>query len=61
MDEIISNLCANTAGLFCGSPCAQRAVGDLMSPLLKETGRGGVAASPTAVRFRNDFFGKTQE
>jgi L-serine dehydratase len=40
---------------------AMRAVGDLMSPLLKETGRGGVAASPTAVRFRNDFFGKTQE
>ncbi len=40
---------------------AMRAVGDLMSPLLKETGRGGVAASPTAVRFRSDFFGKTQE
>ena len=40
---------------------AMRAVGALMSPLLKETGRGGVAASPTAVRFRNDFFGKTQE
>ena len=40
---------------------AMRAVGAMMSPLLKETGRGGVAASPTAVRFRNDFFGKTQE
>ena len=35
-----------------------RAVGALMSPLLRETGEGGVAASPTAVRFRNDFFGK---
>ena len=40
---------------------AMRAVGALMSPLLKETGKGGVAASPTAVRFRNDFFGKAQE
>ena len=40
---------------------AMRAVGDLMSPLLKETGKGGVAASPTAIRFRNDFFGKSQE
>ena len=40
---------------------AMRAVGAMMSPLLKETGRGGVAASPTAVRFRTDFFGKTQE
>lgn len=40
---------------------AMRAVGALMSPLLKETGQGGVAASPTAVRFRNDFFGKPQE
>ena len=37
---------------------AMRAVGALMSPLLRETGEGGVAASPTAVRFRNDFFGK---
>ncbi len=36
---------------------AMRAVGALMSPLLRETGRGGVAASPTAERFRNDFFG----
>lgn len=40
---------------------AMRSVGELMSPLLKETGRGGVAASPTAVRFRNGFFGKVQE
>ena len=36
---------------------AMRAVGALMSPLLKETGRGGVAASPTAQRFRSDYFG----
>ena len=36
---------------------AMRSVGALMSPLLKETGRGGVAASPTALRFRSDFFG----
>ena len=34
-----------------------RAVGALMSPLLRETGRGGVAASPTAQRFRKDFLG----
>ena len=40
---------------------AMRSVGDLMSPLLKETGKGGVAASPTAIRFRNNFFGKTQD
>lgn len=37
---------------------AMRAVGALMSPLLRETGEGGIAASPTAVRFRDDFFGK---
>ena len=36
---------------------AMRAVGALMSPLLRETGRGGVAASPTAQRFRKDFLG----
>ncbi|MBR0040116.1 MAG: L-serine ammonia-lyase, iron-sulfur-dependent, subunit alpha [Oscillospiraceae bacterium] len=40
---------------------AMRAVGAMMSPQLKETGQGGVASSPTAVRFRNDFFGKGQE
>ena len=37
---------------------AMRAVGDMMPPQLRETGQGGIAASPTAVRFRGDFFGK---
>ena len=37
---------------------AMRAVGEMMAPQLRETGQGGIAASPTAVRFRNDFFGK---
>ena len=36
---------------------AMRAVGAAMSPALRETGRGGIAASPTAVAFREQFFG----
>ena len=36
---------------------AMRAVGAAMSPTLRETGRGGIAASPTAVAFREQFFG----
>lgn len=37
---------------------AMRAVGEMIAPQLRETGQGGIAASPTAIRFRNDFFGK---
>lgn len=37
---------------------AMRAVGDSMPASLRETGEGGVAASPSAVRFHDDFFGK---
>lgn len=37
---------------------AMREVGDAMPAALRETGRGGIAASPTAVRFREEFFGK---
>ena len=40
---------------------AMRSVGALMSPLLKETGKGGVAASPTAVKFRRSFFPASKE
>ena len=36
---------------------AMRSVGAAMSPALRETGRGGLAASPTAVAFRERFFG----
>ena len=36
---------------------AMRAVGAAMSPSLRETGRGGIAASPTAEAFRERFFG----
>ena len=36
---------------------AMRAVGRSLSPALRETGRGGVAASPTAQTFREQFFG----
>ena len=36
---------------------AMRAVGAAMAPSLRETGRGGLAASPTAVAFRERFFG----
>jgi len=35
---------------------SMRAVGDLLPGSLKETGNGGVAASKTAVKFRNSFF-----
>ena len=37
---------------------AMAAVGAQLSPDLKETGRGGVAASPSARRFRKSFFEK---
>ena len=37
---------------------AMAAVGRSLSPSLRETGRGGIAASPTAVAFREAFFGK---
>lgn len=36
---------------------AMRAVGEALPSALRETGRGGVAASPTAVEFREKFFG----
>ena len=36
---------------------AMRAVGAAMPPALRETGHGGLAASPTAVAFREQFFG----
>ena len=37
---------------------AMRAVGEAMPAALRETGRGGIAASPTAQAFREQFFGK---
>ena len=37
---------------------AMRDVGASLPPELRETGRGGIAASPAAVRFRDEFFGK---
>lgn len=37
---------------------AMRTVGEALPAALRETGRGGVAASPTAIAFREDFFGK---
>ena len=39
---------------------AMRAVGEALPSSLRETGRGGVAASPTAVAFREKFFGTGQ-
>ncbi len=36
---------------------AMQAVGELMPGSLRETGLGGVAAAPTAVKFKEDFFG----
>ena len=39
---------------------AMRAVGEALPSSLRETGRGGIAASPTAVAFREKFFGKNQ-
>lgn len=36
---------------------AMRAVGDSMPSALRETGRGGIAASPTAVAFAEKFYG----
>lgn len=37
---------------------AMASVGAAMPSALRETGLGGIAASPTAVRFRESFFGK---
>lgn len=37
---------------------AMRDVGASLPAELRETGRGGIAASPTAVRFRDEFFGR---
>lgn len=34
-----------------------QAVGEMMPAALRETGEGGIAASPTAIKFRQDFFG----
>lgn len=36
---------------------AMRAVGETLPSALRETGRGGIAATPTAVAFREEFFG----
>jgi len=36
---------------------AMRAVGDTMPSTLRETGKGGIAASPTAVAFTKAFYG----
>ena len=36
---------------------AMRAVGEALPAALRETGRGGIAASRTAVRFKENFFG----
>lgn len=35
-----------------------RNVGEMMPGALRETGMGGIAASPTAVKFSKEFFGK---
>lgn len=35
---------------------AMRAVGELMPASLRETGEGGIAASPTAKKFKEEFF-----
>lgn len=40
---------------------AMRDVGASLPPELRETGRGGIAASPTAVRFRDEFFGRGKQ
>ena len=37
---------------------AMRAVGEVLPSSLRETGRGGIDASPTAQAFREQFFGK---
>ena len=37
---------------------AMRAVGEVLPSSLRETGRGGIAASPTAQAFREQFFGE---
>jgi L-serine dehydratase len=37
---------------------AMRRVGDAMSPALRETAQGGLAATPTGLRLREQVFGK---
>ena len=37
---------------------AMAAVGAALPSSLRETGMGGIAASPTAVKFREEFFGQ---
>ena len=37
---------------------AMASVGELLPSSLRETGRGGVAASPTGIQFRKEYFGK---
>ena len=37
---------------------AMAAVGETMPAALRETGNGGVAASPTGIKFREEYFGK---
>lgn len=37
---------------------AMAAVGETMPASLRETGNGGVAASPTGIKFREEYFGK---
>ena len=62
-DSVVGGVVGLNRGLvshcsFSGEVSAMRTVGEMMSPQLRETGQGGIAASPTAIRFRNDFFGK---
>ena len=37
---------------------AMAAIGETMPAALRETGNGGVAASPTGIKFREEYFGK---
>ena len=37
---------------------AMQIVGESLPTALRETGKGGVAATPTAIRFRKEFFGE---
>ena len=37
---------------------AMAAIGETMPAALRETGNGGVAATPTGIRFREEYFGK---
>ena len=37
---------------------AMAAIGETLPASLRETGNGGVAATPTGIKFREDYFGK---